>query len=72
MASFKWMTSNHKQGISCMLGDEMGLGKTAQSVAVLEHIRLCQMVQRPFLVRRHHTTASTKRSPTIVLPPPES
>eukprot|EP00959_Pyramimonas_sp_CCMP1952_P006279 131510-Pyramimonas_sp.AAC.1 len=49
--SFKWMTSNHKRGISCMLGDEMGLGKTAQSVAVMEHIRLNQTIQRPFLVR---------------------
>eukprot|EP00854_Cymbomonas_tetramitiformis_P006879 gene6879-8213_t len=49
-ASFSWMVSNFRQGISCVLADEMGLGKTAQSVAVLEKIRLTQRTSMPFLI----------------------
>jgi chromodomain-helicase-DNA-binding protein 7 len=58
--SFDWMVRNarSKPARSVILGDEMGLGKTAQSVAVLEWLRLHAppALRRPFLVVAPLTT----------------
>ena len=57
--SFDWMLRNAAAGRNVILGDEMGLGKTAQSVAVLEHMRMhgtCASGGAAFLVIAPLTT----------------
>ncbi|MEW5298254.1 MAG: hypothetical protein WDW36_001399 [Sanguina aurantia] len=55
-SSVRWMVGNFCSRRSCILGDEMGLGKTAQSIALLESIRLVGSLPGPFLIVAPLTT----------------
>ncbi|MEW5309106.1 MAG: hypothetical protein WDW38_001015 [Sanguina aurantia] len=55
-SSVRWMVGNFCSRRCCILGDEMGLGKTAQSIALLESIRLVGSLPGPFLIVAPLTT----------------
>jgi SNF2-related domain/Helicase conserved C-terminal domain len=61
-AGFGWLATLYENGLGGVLADDMGLGKTLQTLALVQHVRVKSLSDKPFLVVAPTSVLSTWQS----------